>query len=196
MGLVDKMVKCLRPGERNRSDQRVAVLLNAYDSGGVLLIADGGSKTRILDEGATECWNLKFLNDSFRTGADNAYFGEKNKDLVSAHATIALCKQKEYWFNGNWVDPNDKYGKEVVELMEHWIPVRVYTFLWFSRKADLERRRKSAVKVVMPVLRRNGWTKEMEEECLRMTVEELHTGYPRYSSSLVLTWAVKKEAMS
>ena len=98
------MARCLRPG-------------------GVLILCECGGKTRVLDEGVDEVWGLKYLMESLRAFADGNIYGEGLEDIIKANDLLELKAAKVDWVNANWVDPEAPNGKEVVDLMEKWIPV-------------------------------------------------------------------------
>lgn len=111
--------------KKNQIKRQSPSLTYLLYSGGILLVADGGTKTRILDEDAKECWNLRFLTESFLRGPDNAFCGENIKLLLQSNDLLEMKNQRECWFNGNWEEADDPNRPELYKMMEEWIPVRL-----------------------------------------------------------------------
>ena len=102
--LLRNLVKCLRPR-------------------GVLLLFDIGKSHRVVEDTEVECWSVKYLDESCATFSRDMSYGEDMKKLVLADEALDLRFDQEYWFNGNWVDPQDPRGPEVLEAMKIWNPV-------------------------------------------------------------------------
>lgn len=165
-------------------------MVRALRPGGVLLLADVGKDQRVLEDEPVECWTLKWLKDAGNNFSEDVIFGEDLKTLILAEDALQFGSEKEIWINANWVDPNDPYGPEIVQIAKSWFPVSSHFLRATSHR--LITFAKETLRSVTPALKKAGWTADMVRTAMQKMMEELDIGRPKFSKKLVSVWALKK----